>query len=466
MRSLVLILNTVAAVMSCTMANPQQEQFLRTNVRRHLQNNNDNDISTVEYCGQCIWYGNIVCEARAQYLVKNNNAATLQEARVSILDRCNGSPSDFKPPTPLEAFCGTCQWGAMDFDCNSRVEYLEVTYYLSTEKAKESLLEKGECVDVNYVPVKKEEDEVNSSEGSISNGAIIGILVGITILLSCGIGVWAGLRHKKKKKEQDEEKKREEIKLANTPRARKAKAKEIRQQILADIENQQEKNNKGEEDPEQSTETLLMNEASDTERSPSVLKKTTTTGTSEKRKSISFAPPVVWNITDDTNGPRPDPPSNDEIDIVSVSGEDDKVPAPQEEKILSPIIKRRNSDAPNTEKDGEEKKVESTEKDEELTSPIKMEDEGQGSCNDEGGGATDDTSERDQLEQLKTLDESDKSSVMSSFSSIISEDIFDPSIASSRGPERVAKIETSTAVNAPLGRLLEENSERRVSLEP
>ena len=82
------------------------------------------------------------------------------------------------------------------------------------------------------------------------------------------------------------------------------------------------------------------------------------------------------------------------------------------------------------------------------------------------GVVQDDTGERDQLEQLKTLDESDKSSVMSLFSSIISEDIFDPSIASSRGPERVAKIETSTAVNAPLGRLLEENSERRVSLEP
>ena len=110
------------------------------------------------------------------------------------------------------------------------------------------------------------------------------------------------------------------MKLANTPNARKAKAKEIRQQILADIENNQQDDNKEEEDPEQSTETLLMNEASDTERSPSaVLKKTTAAESTvkEKRKSISFAPPVVWNITDDTNGPRPDPPSNDEIDIVS-----------------------------------------------------------------------------------------------------------------------------------------------------
>ena len=48
MRSLVLILNTVAAVMSCTIANPQQQQFLRrTNIRRHLQNNNDNDVLDV-----------------------------------------------------------------------------------------------------------------------------------------------------------------------------------------------------------------------------------------------------------------------------------------------------------------------------------------------------------------------------------------------------------------------------------
>ena len=164
MKSLVLILHTVAAVISCTMANPQLRRR-NNNSRRHLQNN-DNNISTVEYCGQCIWYGNIVCEARAQYLVRNNNVPTLQDARVSILDRCNGSPSDDNKPMPLEAFCGTCQWGAMDFDCNSRVEYLEATYYLSTEKAKESLLEKGECVDVNYVPVKKEEEK-SSSGGSI-----------------------------------------------------------------------------------------------------------------------------------------------------------------------------------------------------------------------------------------------------------------------------------------------------------
>lgn len=97
---------------------------------RHLQNGN---VNIVEYCGQCIWSGNIVCEARAQFLVREYGDLTLEEARVSILDKCTDDGSD-KVVISLDAYCGECPWLAMNFNCDQRVAYLTQTYLLSEER--------------------------------------------------------------------------------------------------------------------------------------------------------------------------------------------------------------------------------------------------------------------------------------------------------------------------------------------
>ena len=72
----------------------QQQPSLPTLQQRNLQSNNDDGISTIEFCGKCTWSANISCEARAQFLVKEGRFETLQDARVSILQSCKPDGSD------------------------------------------------------------------------------------------------------------------------------------------------------------------------------------------------------------------------------------------------------------------------------------------------------------------------------------------------------------------------------------
>ena len=72
----------------------------------------------------------------------------------------------------LEAFCGDCQWSQMPFNCDTRVAFLMQNYQLSEDKAKEGLLEKGECVDPDYVEgedggVKEEDEDNNLFDGQV-----------------------------------------------------------------------------------------------------------------------------------------------------------------------------------------------------------------------------------------------------------------------------------------------------------
>ena len=103
--SLVLILFSATAAVAISIDNIRRDIKTRPNILTHQQqsniqlphhirtNNNrqlrsDNDKSTIEFCGKCTWQGNISCEARAQYLVRNSPQSSsnlsLQDARISI----------------------------------------------------------------------------------------------------------------------------------------------------------------------------------------------------------------------------------------------------------------------------------------------------------------------------------------------------------------------------------------------
>jgi len=171
----------------------------------------------------------------------------------------------------------------MNFNCNSRVDYLVTTYYLGREKAIESLLKDGNCIDVNWVPPSTIDDD-NTSD-SLSNGAIIGIVIGITILLCCCIGFGSLYYYKRTNQKSDEQAQASQQLPAGSKRA---KASEIRKKVMAEANAR----NNTEDSPDSSS------------REEQDIKK-------KKKKSLSFAPPVVWNITQD--GDKPDPPTQDEV---------------------------------------------------------------------------------------------------------------------------------------------------------
>lgn len=184
---------------------------IRGAARQHLQQRPQTTIRALaadparelqEFCGQCTWEGAIVCEARAQYLVQTYAFASIAEARASILAECTSDGSE-EVKLPLDAFCGTCPWQNMNFDCRARAEFLVGQYKLSMEKAMEGLLEKGECVDPNYKPAKAEDGEEDSD--GMSLGAIIGIVVGVTAFLMCLIVAWAYRRERNQKKPKPRE---------------------------------------------------------------------------------------------------------------------------------------------------------------------------------------------------------------------------------------------------------------------
>jgi len=256
--------------------------LLRTNNNRQLRS--DNDKSTIEFCGKCTWQGNISCEARAQYLVRNSPESTnltLPDARISILETCKSDGSDLST-IPIDAFCGTCQYMKMNFNCNSRVDYLVTTYYLGREKAIESLLKDGNCIDVNWVPpITIDDDNTNDS---LSNGAIIGIVIGITILLCCCIGL-GSLYYYKRTKQNEQAQASQQLPAGS----KRAKASEIRKKVMAEA-----------------------NARNNTEDSPDSSSREEQDVKKKKKKSLSFSPPVVWNITSD-DGDKPDPPTQDEI---------------------------------------------------------------------------------------------------------------------------------------------------------
>ena len=266
-----------------------QSQQQRIQLPRHLLRTNyrqlrSDDISTIEFCGKCTWQGNISCEARAQYLVRNSSPElnlSLKDARISILETCKSDGSDLST-IPIDAFCGTCQYMKMNFNCNSRVDYLVTTYYLGREKAIESLLKDGNCIDVNWVPPSTIEEDYDTNSDSLSNGAIIGIVIGITILLCCCIGIGSLYYYKRTNQKSDEQAQASQQLPAGSKRA---KASEIRKKVMAEAN---ARNNTDSPDSSSRDE-----------------------GDIKKKKSLSFAPPVVWNITQD--GDKPDPPTQDEV---------------------------------------------------------------------------------------------------------------------------------------------------------
>ena len=258
----------------------QLPHHLRNNINRQLRSDT-NDISTIEFCGKCTWEGNISCEARAQYLVRNSQSSNLSlvDARISILETCKSDGSDLSS-IPLDAFCGSCQYMKMNFNCNSRVDYLVTTYYLGREKAIESLLKDGQCIDVYWVPPTNTIDD-NRDDSSLSNGAIIGIVIGITIILCCCIGLGALYYNTKQKLNEQAA-----TQQASQPAGgKRAKASEIRKKVMAEAN---ARNNTDSPDSSSREEEEV-----------------------KKKKSLSFSPPVVWNITQD--GDKPDPPTHDEV---------------------------------------------------------------------------------------------------------------------------------------------------------
>ena len=338
--SLVLVLFSASAAVAISNDNIQRDikipnirtphqQYQHIQLPHHLRTNNNrqlrsDDMSTIEFCGKCTWQGNISCEARAQYLVRNSpessTLTTLQEARISILETCKSDGSDLST-IPIDAFCGTCQYMKMNFNCNSRVDYLVTTYYLGREKAIESLLKDGHCIDVNWVPPTIEEDD-NTSDTSLSNGAIIGIVIGITILLCCCIGFGSLYYYKRTKQKSDEQTANQQA--SNQPAgSKRAKASEIRKKVMAEAN---ARNNT--DSPDSSS------------RDEEDIKK-------KKKKSLSFAPPVVWNITSD--GDKPDPPTQEE---VSNKEENDKKEVDNTQQVLDEMesaleTKKNNDDPPN-----------------------------------------------------------------------------------------------------------------------
>ena len=300
--SLVLIIFSATAAMAISNDNiqrdiktpiirtPQYHQQHIIQLPRHLLRTNNNrqlrsdDISTIEFCGKCTWQGNISCEARAQYLVRNSSQSstlTLQDARISILETCKSDGSDLSS-IPIDAFCGTCQYMKMNFNCNSRVDYLVTTYYLGREKAIESLLKDGYCIDVNWVPPQSIEDDDNTNDSSLSNGAIVGIVIGITILLCCCIGLGALYYYTKQRLVNEQATAQQASQVGGSKRA---KASEIRKKVMAEAN---ARNNTDSPDSSSREEQDV-----------------------KKKKSLSFSPPVVWNITSD--GDKPDPPTEDEV---------------------------------------------------------------------------------------------------------------------------------------------------------
>ena len=299
--SLVLILFSATAAVAISIDNiqrdiktpnitpPSHQQHIKQ-LPHHLRTTNrqlrSEDISTIEFCGKCTWQGNISCEARAQYLVRNSPQSSsnlsLQDARISIFETCKSDGSDLSS-IPIDAFCGSCQYMKMNFNCNSRVDYLVTTYYLGREKAIESLLKDGHCINVNWVPPNTTIDDTNS-DNSLSNGAIIGIVIGITILLCCCIGLCTALYYNKKKLLEEQTATQQ---ASNQPAgSKRAKASEIRKKVMAEA-----------------------NARNNTDTSPD---SSSLEEDIKKKKSLSFAPPVVWNITSD-DGDKPDPPTQDEV---------------------------------------------------------------------------------------------------------------------------------------------------------
>jgi len=127
----------------------------------------------------------------------NEKGMTLRAARDSIHDRCQST----EVKIPLSAFCGECQWKEMQFNCDARVEYLVDIYNNRPDKAREGLLEKGECVDPSYVPPSrnKAENDAGGSRSQLSNGAIVGIVLGITAFLLIILAYWATRRRQAEK---------------------------------------------------------------------------------------------------------------------------------------------------------------------------------------------------------------------------------------------------------------------------
>jgi len=187
--------------------------------RRHRippkQNNNishqQHILQEEQFCGQCIWKTNTLCEDRVQFIVKRG-ILTIDEARQSLFDRkascrsISGEPEILEeelPPIveeeeeeepavvvevqkvseeegktvqqeivpqvkelqeeststqeeeetpPIEAFCSSCPWKTGQFDCDERMQYLVDFYNLSENDAKLGLLEQGHCINTDYDP--------------------------------------------------------------------------------------------------------------------------------------------------------------------------------------------------------------------------------------------------------------------------------------------------------------------------
>lgn len=137
MRSALAILPLLAATASAAVAigsDPTNNNTPNLRLRRHLAE----VVSTTEisnsYCGRCKWKGsNIVCESRAQYLVREHNYDSLVAARESILDDCADDGSD-KVTVSLDAWCGDCPWLQMNFNCDARKDFLVSQYFLGEER--------------------------------------------------------------------------------------------------------------------------------------------------------------------------------------------------------------------------------------------------------------------------------------------------------------------------------------------
>mmetsp|Transcript_369 Transcript_369/g.774 ORF Transcript_369/g.774 Transcript_369/m.774 type:complete len:351 (-) Transcript_369:103-1155(-) len=166
-----------------------------------------------QFCGQCIWAGTIVCEARAQYLVNQYGDLTLEEAREEIFEDCSsddGEPEEATAPgataMSLDAYCGECPWENMNFNCDSRVSYIEQNYHLSNEKAKESLLEQGQCIDPNYVaPIDTGLNITYPNATTESSSSSIWMIVAIVlIIILLFVIIIIAIQHRQKKILQEE----------------------------------------------------------------------------------------------------------------------------------------------------------------------------------------------------------------------------------------------------------------------